>query len=392
MTAHVMISAAGALSAPEVVWSLQDAGFEVFACALRGSRPALRYSKSVELVDIASPRDDAERSVEELIAALSTRACDIFLPLDDPSLWLAAQLLERAPEIRIPIDRDGFELTTNKQQQIELAGRSGLQVPETIVARSAPEALATRAFPAFVKGGLAIVEREGRLVRDACFAVENANELEHVVANWDFPNPMLIQPRLSGRGVGVFGLATERGVAAWSAHQRVRMLNPQGSGSSACESIEMPSALRSPIAKMIEASRWRGMFMLEFLRDSDGTDWFMELNGRAWGSMALARRQGFEYPAWTVEALLDAGFAPPDVAMRPMCARNLGREVLHWLAVLRGPKSAAVANWPSRWKTTRDLLSFERSDRWYNWNAREPRVFWQDAWDTMRGALNRKRA
>ena len=40
------------------------------------------------------------------------------------------------------------------------------------------------------------------------------------------------------------------------------------------------------------------------LRDGEGTAWFMELNGRAWGSMALARRLGHEYPRWAVQAAL----------------------------------------------------------------------------------------
>ena len=49
--------------------------------------------------------------------------------------------------------------------------------------------------------------------------------------------------------------------------------------------------------------------MIELLRDRDGVAWFMELNGRTWGSLALARRLGLEYPAW---AALDAlGIAAP---------------------------------------------------------------------------------
>ena len=42
------------------------------------------------------------------------------------------------------------------------------------------------------------------------------------------------------------------------------------------------------------------MFMLELLRDAAGTPWFMEVNGRPWGSMALAVRRGFDYPVWAV--------------------------------------------------------------------------------------------
>ena len=47
------------------------------------------------------------------------------------------------------------------------------------------------------------------------------------------------------------------------------------------------------------------MFMIELLRDRTGKVWFVELNGRPWGSMALSRRQGFEYPAWHVKLAID---------------------------------------------------------------------------------------
>ncbi len=56
----------------------------------------------------------------------------------------------------------------------------------------------------------------------------------------------------------------------------------------------------------------------------------MELNGRAWGSMALARRRGFEYPAWNVHAALDPDFVPVEPADPPeILARHLGMELAH---------------------------------------------------------------
>ena len=66
---------------------------------------------------------------------------------------------------------------------------------------------------------------------------------------------------------------------------------------------------------MLSHTQWRGMFMLEFLRAKDGTAWFMELNGRPWGSMALARRSGLEYPAWALRQLNDSRFLAASAAI-----------------------------------------------------------------------------
>ena len=37
--------------------------------------------------------------------------------------------------------------------------------------------------------------------------------------------------------------------------------------------------------------------MTDLLRTEDERLWFVEFNGRAWGSMGLSRRQALKYPA-----------------------------------------------------------------------------------------------
>jgi hypothetical protein len=129
---------------------------------------------------------------------------------------------------------------------------------------------------------------------------------------------------------------------------------------------------------------WRGMFMLEFLRDAAGRPWFMELNGRAWGSMALARRQGLEYPAWSLgQALGEPPPTEPGPGGRPIVARHAGRELTHLLAVLRGPRSRALTDWPSRGRTVREVLRVRRGDRLYNWRRDRPRLWLDDTLHTV---------
>ena len=82
-------------------------------------------------------------------------------------------------------------------------------------------------------------------------------------------------------------------------------MNPQGSGSSACVSQPVPEDLKAKVKALIATADWRGLFMIELLRDRSGTCWFVELNGSSWGSMALSRRQGLEYPAWHVRLAMD---------------------------------------------------------------------------------------
>ncbi len=112
--------------------------------------------------------------------------------------------------------------------------------------------------------------------------------------------------------------------------------------------------------------------------------------------MALARALGLEYPAWAVaEALgLPAGPLPAAGEGGVVRARHLGREVVHLLAVMRGPRSGAVA-WPSRLRSARDVLTWHRGDRAYNWRRGEPAVLIDDTVSTIvaaaRGGRRRRR-
>jgi hypothetical protein len=162
------------------------------------------------------------------------------------------------------------------------------------------------------------------------------------------------------------------------------MMNPQGSGSSACVSIPVDPELAAGAERMLMQAGWRGMFMLEFLRGSDGTAWFMELNGRTWGSMALARRLGLEYPAWAVRQLADPHFTPMASPAVGQVCRHLGREVVHLLMVMRGPKSVAVKGWPSRRRTVREVFRFDRSEGWYNCRRGDLALFLDDTVSTVR--------
>jgi len=166
-------------------------------------------------------------------------------------------------------------------------------------------------------------------------------------------------------------------------------MNPQGSGSSACISQPVPEDLKPKVEALIATAGWRGLFMIELLRDHSGNSWFMELNGRPWGSMALSRRQGLEYPAWHVRLAMDqqsrVGVTLPPA--RGVVCRNVGRELMHILFVLRGARSRALTNWPSFWKTLGEVIRVRRGDTFYNWRRDDPKVLIADCYCTIHDNL-----
>jgi predicted ATP-grasp superfamily ATP-dependent carboligase len=230
---------------------------------------------------------------------------------------------------------------------------------------------------------------ENRVYSCRKWVCANRNELDLAVNEWQERVPLLAQAFITGVGEGVFGLAAIDDVRAWSGHHRVRMMNPQGSGSSACESQPVTETIKENTRRMMSNTVWRGLFMIELLRDERGNEWFVELNGRPWGSMALCRRQGFEYPAWHVALEMNPNAPVGTDAPKgfSMVCRNAGREFMHVLFVLKGAKSKALNRWPSFWKTLWDVLHFRKNDGLYNWHPDDMKVFLADFYYTIHGNI-----
>jgi biotin carboxylase len=368
---RVLIGFADALAAIESAWSLDEAGFEVLAFARRGSRPPLRRSARVELRELTPPELDLAAAKDDLRRLIEAAAVDAVMPLDDVALRLCQGPARETGVTVIGPTGPQAELALDKRLQIEAARAAGLPVPPSAFLDGGPlpEDLS---FPLVVRPAAAVAEAGGRLGgAGGATTCADRGELERRLASRAEGEVLLAQPQLRGTGEGLFGVMTAAGARAWSGHRRLRMVNPAGSGSSACESTVPDPDFCDQVDDMLAAIGWRGLFMVELLRDAEGTPWFIELNGRAWGSMALARAGGLEYPAWAARLALGDNLgellAPQAVGGRR--ARHLGRELKHAAAVMRGPRSAAVP-WPSRARTLRDVFSYRRGERFYNWSGR----------------------
>jgi hypothetical protein len=390
----VLIGFAEALAAPEVAWSLVDAGFRVVAFARRGRRSALRHSRHVVCREICAPETDIEASLSELQALLTSSGSEvmgdrlILFPLDDKAVWLCSKLSLESRWLLAGAKAAGADLALNKNLQVQAAREAGFNVPNSALVQTASELLAfsaTESFPIILKPAECVPVYQGRVYSCRKWICANRGELDRAVEEWQERVPLLAQSFITGIGEGAFGLAAREGVRAWSGHRRVRMMNPQGSGSSACESQPVSEEVKRNTQKMIANTCWHGLFMIELLRDENGTVWFVELNGRPWGSMALCRRQELEYPAWHVELAMDeTSQVGLNVSTgRGIICRHAGREFMHVLFVLKGAKSHALNRWPSFWKTVGNMIRFRKGDGLYNWRRDDRGVFLADFYYTI---------
>jgi predicted ATP-grasp superfamily ATP-dependent carboligase len=389
----VVIGFAEALSAPEVAWSLVEQGFTVFAFSRRGRQAPLRKSRFVTVFEITPPELDATQAVMELERAVSDlgRAAGgpvALMPLDDEAVWLCERVNAGSGIVFVGPKGEAAEIALDKRRQVKLAQTCGFNIPWTrFVEREAGVFEGEMEFPLIFKSALAVAENEAKISKGWAWICSDRQELETAISSWKGRGPMLLQQFVPGVGEGLFGLATANGVSAWSGHRRLRMMNPHGSGASACTGLgNLDPACLAASETFLARCGWRGLFMIEMLRDPSGKLWFMELNGRAWGSMALARRAGLEYPAWAVRLALhpETSIEVPARSEQNIVCRHLGRELVHLLFVLRGSKSKALVNWPPFWKTCFQVLRFRKEEHWYNWRPDDRGVFVSDTLSTLR--------
>lgn len=387
----VLVVFGEALAAPEACYSLIDAGFRVHVACRKGVDCGLRKSRLVSIHDVTHPEVDYHTTIEELSALASSSGACAVLPLDDLSLWM---LSRHRSQIDCPIaaaSEAAVEVAMDKRKQIDVAKAAGFLVPDTGDFSEDLKTLPWASFPCILKGALAARPVGRTLGRGRAYFCDDSEKLEEARSHDALEDPLILQSWQQGVGVGVFGFRTADGVRAWSGHRRIRMMNPAGSGSSCCESNPPSEETKVKVEAFLRLIDWHGLFMLELLEDVDGKLWFMELNGRTWGSMAIARAGGMEYPAWAVQDVIGRlAPLPESMSVRPCRGRHFGREIVHLLLVLRGPGRNVGMAWPGRFSTMLDLLSLRRGDRWYNRRRGDMAVFRSDAIQCILSQIRRK--
>lgn len=384
--ARVLIGFADALAAPEVVWSLADDGWRVSAFTRRGAKTALRRLEGVELLEVTAPESDAPRCAEELRDIVERGDFASAMPLDDMSVWLfETARLGDLVAIAGPAG-ENVTLALDKRIQLERAEQAGFRVPATTAVESVADALGHDSFPCMVKPTLAAQLVGDRLTRGGTHICADNDELARALSSLD--GPVLVQELLGGVGEGISGVADGGIAQRFTGHRRIRMMNPEGSGSSACVWVAPRPEEQAAAERLLEAAAWSGLFMVELLRDESGDAWFIEFNGRAWGSLALARRTGLEFPAAAARiAAGEPADLPAPAVTVPIVCRHLGRELVHLLLVLRGRRSSAAPRSSSRVRQIAQLLRTRRSDRWYNWRRGCLLFFLEDTWRTVAAVL-----
>lgn len=284
-----------------------------------------------------SPRFRPQAFIEWLATHLKRRSYRLLLPMESTTLGVV--LGERSQLQRwtaLPfVSRERWAEADDKGQMSVLARSKGVPVPDFVVLDkdASPEEAAALRFPLVVKpcrgsgsAGLRRVSRREELVTALQAAGLGRRRL-------------LVQEAIPGGGeaIGVSLLYDTggRAVAAFS-HRRLREFPVSGGPSTLRESIPHGETLDAA-RLLLEALDWVGPAMVEFKVDPrTGTPYFLEINPRFWGSLALAIHAGVDFPGLLYR--LAGGERPSpvfDYTHGVTCRWLLPGDLLHWLSRCR---------------------------------------------------------
>jgi protein-tyrosine-phosphatase/biotin carboxylase len=279
---------------------------------------------------------------------------DAVLPISEASVVAAAALRPSLPQVRwlIPGD-EPLRCALSKHHATRAAQAAGLLTPPTAFFdfgdfgdkdRAADPGtdlsrIAGLRYPLIVKTDNQELP-DGRYRKGSAARADHPDEAAALLAEGRARGARLIvQELVPGHGAGVFLLRHGGRTLLRFAHRRLHEVPYTGGYSSLRESCHDEPLLAQAEA-LLASIGYEGVAMVEFRRTQDGRAYFLEINGRLWGSLALALHAGVDFPAALLSCMTGAPpDAPPaDYPDGVRCRNVLPGEIRYLGSVLRAPR------------------------------------------------------
>jgi predicted ATP-grasp superfamily ATP-dependent carboligase len=299
--------------------------------------------------------------------------------------------LERDLRVLAPT-QEMLEQVLDKSRCLKLAQQVGIRIPDTFTPQTLEE-IEQRAekltYPRVIKWADPNevgpkLEKLG-LTALKCQYAHNASDLIEKLRPYDaihqFP---LIQEYCPGQGIGQMFLVRDGEITLQFQHQRIHEWPPEGGVSTLCKSLPKDAhgtCLKRSVA-LLQALQWNGVAMVEYRYDSD-TDvyYFMEVNGRFWGSLPLAIAAGVPFAAALVDSDNKRTSETEQPAYPDLYCRFMIPEVRRLARLLFQPAAIQDPYYRySRWQELKEfvLYFFRSGTRYYLFSLSDPGPFLAD--------------
>jgi predicted ATP-grasp superfamily ATP-dependent carboligase len=251
----------------------------------------------------------------------------------------------------------------DKEATTNLAASLGVPVPLSTVISNFEEATRTAqeiAYPVVLKPRSSEELSTVGKVRSTGRPRYARNEREFHAAYEDLSRraaAIMVQQYVAGEGAGYFALMNHGELRAEFAHRRIRDVYPTGSGSAVRVSVPPPPQIREASLTILKALNWHGVAMVEFRHVEGEAPVFLEVNGRFWHSLALARYSGVDFPALLARMAEQSDIEPVNGYLVGVRCRWFLGDLRHLVEVWRGAPMGYPGTYPGRFSTLAAVLT-----------------------------------
>jgi carbamoylphosphate synthase large subunit len=282
------------------VRGLAAAGYRVTVAVGREGTFAARSRAADGVVRVPDAKDEPAAFVEAVAAAARTLGAAAVLPATEGTLRALTGREQVFGDVVVGTGPPGaLDRATDKSLLAALAAEVGLDVPETVDARSG-----SVGFPAILKPAASVsTAGDGTLRSGEATRVASQDELDAELARLPEDEAWLLQPYVEGTLAAICGVVWE-GRLVCASHQLSPRIWPPGRGISAfAVTVEPDRDREAAVARLLERIGGSGVFGLQLIL-AGGRAYAIDLNPRIYGSLALAIAAGQNLPAIWVDLLL----------------------------------------------------------------------------------------
>ncbi|HEX7853159.1 MAG TPA: carboxylate--amine ligase [Sphingobium sp.] len=367
-----------------VVRELGQHGVPVIAVG-KSARAIGRYSRFATRF-VQRPKDRAlGQWLPELIRETGAQ---LLLAVSEGDLLALSALPEVIEGCRILTPRaEPLAVVLDKVRTLAAAARVGIDGPpgwQPVVGEDFAARAAALSYPAVLKWSdppamWAILQTAGLAFEKTEYAT-GPDDLLAKLARYDGLGQWpLVQGWCGGYGFGQMLMMAGGEARLRFQHRRLREFPASGGVSTLCASVPLSEHCEQ-MAKseaLLRDIGWEGPAMVEYRHDpATGRYWLMEINGRFWGSLPLARQAGAHFAWEQYRAAVPEAAGVPQPPYRPRRARYAIPDAKRLAEILRSPASAAAPGQPApkRWK---ELLAYgaefvNPATGYYVWDWRDP--------------------
>jgi carbamoylphosphate synthase large subunit len=308
----VLVTDGNTRTALAVTRSLGRRGIPVLVIAERPDSLAFRSRYAADHLLLPSPATEPDAFFKSVLQSVRHHGVELIIPASDSALVAFERHREALePETRLAMSGSlGLRRVLDKHANLELARNLGVPCPKQFHLQSPaqiPEMIRQLGFPVVLKTGDAL-EGEGFDFR--LLYAHNEEELRSHIARHCRPSHYpIFQQYVTGDLHSLSCFAVKGELVAVHGYQTLRRTSRglgEADGQSIFRRIEEPIPELAGYAKaMLRELEWDGVAQMAFFVSPDRKRaWYLETNGRFWGSCAGSINAGWDFPYWTYEYFL----------------------------------------------------------------------------------------